>query len=35
MAHPLAFERAIMQVSPNERRHHHSNAEPHGRLLIK
>lgn len=26
---------AIMQVSPNERRHHHSNAEPWGRLLTK
>ena len=24
-----------MQVSPNERRHHHSNAEPWGRLLTK
>ena len=22
-------------MSPNERRNHHSNAEPHGRLLIK
>lgn len=25
----------MMQVSPNERRHHHSNAEPQGRLLTK
>lgn len=32
---PSAPKDAIMQMSPNERRHHHSNAEPHGRLLIK
>ena len=35
MAHPLAFERAIMRVSPNERRYNRANAEPQGRLLIK
>ena len=35
MAHLSAPIHAIMQVSPNERRHHHSNAEPQGRLLIK
>lgn len=35
MAHLSAPIHAIMQVSPNERRHHHSNAKPWGRLLIK
>lgn len=35
MPHPSAPGHAIMQVSPNERRHHHSNAEPQGRLLTK
>ena len=28
-----ATKHAIMQVSPNKRRHHHSNAEPQGQLL--
>lgn len=35
VAHPSAPIRAIMQVSPNERRYRHSNAEPQGRLLAK
>lgn len=35
MAHLSAPIHAIMQVSPNEGRHHYSNAEPQGRLLIK
>ena len=35
VAHPSAPIHAIMQVSPNERRHHRSNAEPQGRLLTK
>ena len=35
VAHPSASIHAIMQVSPNEGRHHRSNAEPQGRLLIK
>ena len=35
VAHPSASIHAIMQVPPNEGRYHHSNAEPHGRLLTK
>ena len=35
VAHPSVPIHAIMQVSPNERQHHHSNAEPQGRLLTK
>lgn len=35
MAYPSAPIRAIMQVSPNERRHNRANAEQQGRLLIK
>lgn len=35
MVHPQPSKHAMMQVSPNERRHHHSNAEPQGRLLTK
>ena len=35
VAHPSALIPAIIQVSPNERRRNHSNAEPQGRLLIK
>ena len=33
MAHLSAPIHAIMQVSPNERRHNRANAEPQGRLL--
>ena len=35
MAHLSAPIHAIMQVSPNERRHNRANAEPQGRLLTK
>ena len=35
MPHPSSPKDAIMQMPPNERRHHHSNAEPQGRLLTK
>ncbi len=34
VAHLSAPIHAIMQVSPNERRHNRANAEPQGRLLI-
>ena len=33
MSHLPTPKHAIMRVSPNERRHHHSNAEPQGQLL--
>ena len=35
MPHPSAPKDAIMQMSPNERRYRHSNAELQGRLLTK
>lgn len=35
MAHLSAPIHAIMQVSPNERRHNRANEEPQERLLIK
>ena len=35
MVHPQPSKHAIMQVSPNERRHNRANAEQQGRLLIK